>query len=276
MKFLEDIIPHKVVNALTNDMLIQLLSKIPAQDVPKVLDFYKIDVNEQGVITSLPFDSFYILLSYYTRAIEIIFKYDENTINEMKAFESNVLTKKEYFGHPQFEVDIFSRFINRLSDPLQRFFAKNLLGEDRDIANHLSLLPPVIRVAILNGLLLNIRNYLKDGNTLPPIFLQTVADKLNLAIIKLDDIKISYNWVQENRDILEAIDMYDTCVQKIQAFDNGSKAEYTTFSEAYVQYKQKWRLAPSTPVRAEFSEIVKIMYQLPEIACELLLHDIKR
>lgn len=261
----------EVVN-LVNDMLANMMGQLSEEEVDLVHEKLNI-APEEG--KPLDFGTIFRILNCYTKAMDTAYNYNDEIAKGYQNFvawasDEKITENKD----PQHEIKCFVRFISNFTSPLMEYFSKFPLGIDREISNHLSLLPPIIRYFVLSEIYGSIAVQIVSGKDVNVDYAMLVIDKYSLAILKTCDATKAMEWVEKNKFVLDSVDMYQICTQKIEALSS-TPVEYSTFSQAYATFSTKWRLPDDTEPRKVFTDRVRFYYNSPRYAADILLSEIK-
>ena len=265
-------IPVELTYDFAIDMFQNVLYCMSDEGVEVALGHFGVGFDAEQGITSLPFKSLFSIVGYYTAAMNDVFNYHDNFAKEYAAFEAMVLADDS--NNRELHYKALVRFIHNLTSPLADFFNKHQFGTDRELMNHLSLLPPVMRYVVLSEMYGILVMDMLQEKLVNASYCSNVVDKLNLAILKVSDADTAFAWIESNKNVLVALDMYEVCVNKIQALAN-QEVEYSTFGEAYPKYAEKWNLKANSQDRQQFEAIVKFYYEMPKLAARKIFEDIK-
>ncbi|MFI3231305.1 MAG: hypothetical protein R3Y29_07155 [bacterium] len=284
VKFKRDIeVPNDLILKFTNDMFSNLLNQMSVENKMKAFDYLGINIDPNTNTPQIQGDVFLKVLNYYIKAMENLFNLNPVIVENYREFQEILETKDLDFLNQNMS-KILERLVSYFTDPLHTFFYVNNFGRDRDIMNHFSLLPPLIRYYVLSDLYTPVAIQGIKGEAIDLDLITNVSDRLVLAILKISDQDTTLDWIDKNIYILQGINLaspvpnlnmtlYNSCVNKVLALANNIKLQYNTFTEAYPHYKNNWKLDDSTPQRENFSKLVKFYYMSPLYAASELLNE---
>lgn len=266
-------VPGTLVQNFTNDMVFLVLQRLPPAKFQTFCAQYGVELNENKQITNMTVGAMFKIIGCYMDAVDNEFKYNGGFSQKFKQYQTGVAAQLSQDTSGRVFYQYMCEVIFQYSSPLYSFFEKVRFGDDADIKNHFSLLPPVLRYYVLfdfyGALCMNILS----GSSVDRNYAVTVVDKLNLAIIKMVDTQTALEWLEKNRPMLTTMDMYRICRDKIQAMA-GRPVDYSVLSEAFPMYNSKWSLPTNTEERVVFTNTVNFYYSSPKHAADLLCAEL--
>ncbi len=258
-----------LVVGFINDMVSNMVNQLSDEQVDKMYDSFGLKEGER-----FSFAEIFRILNFYTLAMDEAYSYNDEYSKNYQAFVDWAIEQsKAPDAQPQHDIQSFMKFIFNLTSPLQEYFATYTFGGDRDVVNHLSLLPPIVRYFVLAELYGKMAVQIVSGQEVDSDYARNLMDRYSLAILKTTDPEIAQDWVEKNKFVLDQFDMYNICTDKIRVL--GEKTvEYTTFSQAYPVYKQKWQLGEGSQEKSLFADRVSFLYQTPILAVNLLIAEL--
>lgn len=264
----------QIIESFIDDMVKNIMISLPREQFFNVCAKYNFTFNSNNQKIDIDFPAKYAIMNYYILAMNKYFSFDEISITQYQNFV-NMASQEISTGKISTQNMLCSliRILFQFTTPLYNFFQAYPLGNDRDIDNHLSLLPPIIRYYVLSDLYDQIAVKLVTGEPIDVNQATAVVDKLTLVIIKISDSQTAFNWLTENFDLLVHLGVYNACMSKVHIFANHT-TDYTTFSEALPFHDKNWGLACDTDARRIFTYIVDFYYNSSSHAALLLASDL--
>lgn len=165
------------------------------------------------------------------------------THTERKVEESEEEFEKA--SKEQFD-EIYDALLNLMAFLFIDYFYKYKFGTNLEVLYSFSLLPPVLRYKVLTFL------YRYDADNV------YIVDKLALAILKTYGKKAAFLWLEKNKDNIQRLNMYDSCLYKVNIIN--SKGIYLDFKSAQPYYEKYGVLEESKEENKEFNDIMNFIY----------------